>query len=154
MSTLWRNKINRTILISSVSIVLLLVVIAVLAVFPFDEKDIAGLNWLANPWVWVVLLGILFWFIYFNLLLLIGSIREKMNALPGWTEMIISMVITLLPPVFIGSLANYDATLLPEENPPTLLLHWLIFIIALIGVIIITLWFLMSSTPKEEAVKA
>ncbi len=154
MSTIWRDKINRTILISSISIVLLLVVIAVLAVYPFDEKDITGLNWLANPWVWAILLGFLFWFIYFNFLLLIGSIREKMNALPGWTEMIICMLITLLPPIFIGSLANYDADLLPADNPPTLVVQWLIFIIALVGVVVITLWFLMSSTPREETAKA
>ena len=150
MSTLWRDKKNRTILISSISLVLLSVVIVLLAVYPFIDNDITGLNWLARPWVWVSMIGILFWFVYFNLLLIIGSIREKMNALPGWTEVVISVVLTVLPPIFIGNLANYDDSFLPEDNPPIGLLKWMIFLFALVGVIIITLWFLMSKTPRDD----
>lgn len=81
---------------------------------------------------------LLFWGLYFNILLLIGSIREKMNALPGWIEVIISMIIVLLPAIFIGNTGNFTT-------------KWVVFGGTALGVVLITLWFIMSSTPKEEA---
>ncbi|NHK31242.1 MAG: hypothetical protein FK730_07815 [Asgard group archaeon] len=157
--SLWRDKINRTILISSIALVIILVLTVLIAVNPVvnrnpevENPDIPGLNWLKIPWAWVILLGFLMWGIYFNLVLLIGSIREKMNALPGWTELAISVLLTLLPAIFIGTLANFSQD--PEDFPyvteQLTLLKWMVFIIALVGVILITLWLLMSKTPREE----
>lgn len=157
--SLWRNKINRTILISSIALFLILIVTIVIVVNPVvnrdpeaEDNDIPGLNWLRIPWAWVILLGFLMWGIYFNLVLLIGSIREKMNALPGWTELAISALLTLLPAIFIGTLANfsYDDILFPYVETKLTLLKWMVFIIALVGVLLITLWLLMSKTPREE----
>ncbi|NHJ40637.1 MAG: hypothetical protein FK731_11440 [Asgard group archaeon] len=157
--SLWRDKINRTILISSIALLLLLIVIVVIVVNPVvsrdpevDPNDIPGLNWLRIPWAWVLLLGFLMWGIFFNLVLLIGSIREKMNALPGWTELTISALLTLLPAIFIGTLANFsqDPEVYPYVETQLTLLKWMVFMVALVGVILITLWILMSKTPREE----
>jgi hypothetical protein len=157
--SLWRDKINRTILLSSIALFLILVLTVLIAVNPvvnrnpeIEDPDIPGLNWLKNPWAWVLLLGFLMWGIYFNLVLLIGSIREKMNALPGWTELSISVLLTLLPAIFIGTLANFsqDPEVFPIVETHLTLLKWMVFTIALVGVILITLWLLMSKTPKEE----
>jgi hypothetical protein len=159
--SLWRNKINRTILISSIALFLVIIITVVIAINPvvnrdpsIEDPDIPGLNWLKNPWTWVCLIGFLMWFIYFNVVLLIGSIREKMNALPGWTEISISALITLLTAIFLGQLANFSQddsvfTFLENESTVTLL-KWIPFLIAFGGVLLITLWVLMSSTPKEE----
>jgi len=146
--SVWRNKVNRTILISSIILVLFLAIIIIIAVWPFEDEPIAGLNWLYNkPWGWVTIMGILFWGFYFGLILLVGSVREKMNALPGWTEVVICALVTLLPAIFLGYLANFDTSLVEDSLP---LLKWMTFIIALVGVILITLWVLMSSTATEE----
>ncbi|HUU78258.1 MAG TPA: hypothetical protein VMX55_07920 [candidate division Zixibacteria bacterium] len=136
--SLWRNKTNRTILISSIFLVLILALIIFLAIYDIEVNPAPSLEWLFKEWVIIPVTGVLFWGIYFTLLLLIGSIREKMNALPGWTEVVICMILTLLPAIFLGNLDNYAT-------------NWVVFGIASFGVVLITLWFLMSSTPKEEA---
>ncbi|MHA1186054.1 MAG: hypothetical protein ACTSXA_14170 [Candidatus Heimdallarchaeota archaeon] len=144
--SLWRDKTNRTILLSSIFLIILIALLVFLAAFDrVVNPDIPGLNWLFNPAVILVFGSLIFWGIYFNMLLLIGTIREKMNALPGWTEVVLSMIITLLPAILIGNLPNFAG----EE----LKLQWIVFGGAALGVIIITLWFLMSSTPKETTVK-
>jgi hypothetical protein len=161
--SLWRNKINRTILISSIALVLILSLIIVVAVNPAinrdpseENPDIPGLNWLRIPWAWCVLLGVLMWFFFFNLVLLIGSIREKFNALPGWTELTICTIITLLPAIFLGQLANFsdDTVLYPYLEDYLGILKWTPFLIALIGVVFIIFWLIMSKTPREEVTTA
>ncbi len=137
MSSLWRNKTNRTILISSIFLVLALALIIFIAVYDVENKPITGLMWLFSDAGAIIIVGLLFWIIYFGLLLLVGSIREKMDALPGWIEVIICALITLLPAIFLGNLDNF-------WKP------WIVFGIAALGVILISLWFLMSSTPREE----
>ncbi|NHJ46731.1 MAG: hypothetical protein FK733_02975 [Asgard group archaeon] len=158
--SLWRNKINRTILISSIALFLVIIITVVIAINPvvnqdpsIEDPDIPGLNWLKKPWVWVCLIGILMWFIYFNLVLLVGSIREKMNALPGWTEISISALITLLTSIFLGTLANFSQNTddFPFVEDSLTLLKWVPFMIALGGVVLITLWVLMSHTKREDA---
>ena len=136
--SLWRNKINRTILISSIFLVLVLAVIIFLSFFDIVENPVPSLEGLFKPKVMFSLVILLFWGLYFCVLLLIGSIREKMNALPGWVEVIISMIITLLPAIFIGNTGNFTT-------------KWVVFGGTALGVVLITLWFVMSSTPKEEA---
>ena len=138
MSTLWRDKTNRTILISSIFLVLSLAVIIFMSFYDIVENPIAGLNWLFNDYVLYIFVILLFWVIYFCMLLLVGSIREKMNALPGWTEVIICMIIVLLPAIFIGNQGNFP-------------IKWIVFGGSALGVILITLWFIMSSTPREDA---
>ena len=135
--SVWRNKINRTILISSIFLVLILAMIIFLAIFDIEQNPAPSIEWLFNTWVIIPVTGVLFWGIYFCLLLLVGSIREKMNALPGWTEVVICAILTLLPAIFIGNLSNFE-------------IPWVVFGFASFGVILITLWFLMSSTKKEE----
>ncbi|MBN1328015.1 MAG: hypothetical protein JXA54_00955 [Candidatus Heimdallarchaeota archaeon] len=152
--SVWSNKINRTILVSSIFFVLILAVIILFAVYPYEDRPTAGINWVFKPWAWVTLIGFLFWGIYFNSILLVGSIREKMDALPGWTEIIICMLLTLLPAIFIGYLANYDTSGIPEDGNMLTILKWMAFIIALGGVILITLWVLMSKTSREETTVA
>ncbi|HUT82352.1 MAG TPA: hypothetical protein VMZ29_14220 [Candidatus Bathyarchaeia archaeon] len=152
--SVWSNKINRTILISSIFFVLILAVIILFAVYPYEEQPAPGINWVFKPWAWVSLIGFLFWGIYFNSILLVGSIREKMNALPGWTEIIICMLLTLLPAIFIGYLANYDQSEIPEDGNMLSLLKWMAFLIALSGVILMTLWVLMSKTSQKEITAA
>ncbi len=136
--SLWRNKINRTILISSIFLVLVLAVIIFISFFDIVENPVPSLEGLFKPKVMFSLVILLFWGLYFCILLLIGSIREKMNALPGWVEVIISMIITLLPAIFIGNTGNFTT-------------KWVVFGGTTLGVVLITLWFVMSSTPKEEA---
>lgn len=136
--SLWRNKTNRTILISSIFLVLVLAVIIFISFFNIEENPVPSLEGLFRPKVMFSLVILLFWGLYFNILLLIGSIRERMNALPGWIEVIISMIITLLPAIFIGNTGNFTA-------------KWVVFGGTALGVVLITLWFVMSSTPKEEA---
>lgn len=136
--SLWRNKINRTILISSIFLVLVLAVIIFISFFDIVENPVPSLEGLFKPKVMFSLVILLFWGLYFCVLLLIGSIREKMNALPGWVEVIISMIITLLPAIFIGNTGNFTT-------------KWVVFGGTALGVVLITLWFVMSSTPKEEA---
>ncbi len=153
--SVWRNKINRTILISSIFFVLILAIIILFAVFPYQDKPTTGLNWVFKPWAWVCVIGFLFWGIYFNSVLLVGSIREKMNALPGWTEMVICMLLTTLPAIFIGYLANYS---IPDDPPMAdnlvNVLKWVPFFITLGGVILITLWVLLSKTSRDETTAA
>lgn len=134
--SLWRDKTNRTILLSSIFLAMLIGVLVFLAAFDIEVNPVPGLNWLFIPAVILVFGSLIFWGIYFNLLLLVGSIREKMNTLPGWTEVILSIIITLLPAILIGNLENFA-------------IKWVIFGGASLGVILITLWFLMSKTPKE-----
>ncbi len=136
--SLRQNKTNRTILISSIFLVLILALIIFISFFNIEENPVPSLNWLFIDAVLFTFVILLFWGLYFNILLLIGSIREKMNALPGWVEVIISMIITLLPAIFIGNTGNF----------PT---KWVVFGGTALGVVLITLWFVMSSTPKEEA---
>ena len=136
--SLWRNKTNRTILISSIFLVLVLSVIIFISFFDIVENPVPSLEGLFKPKVMFSLVILLFWGLYFNILLLVGSIREKMNALPGWIEVIISMIITLLPAIFIGNTGNFTT-------------KWVVFGGTALGVVLITLWFVMSSTPKEEA---
>lgn len=136
--SLWRNKTNRTILISSIFLVLVLAVIIFISFFDIVENPVPSLEGLFKPKVMFSLVILLFWGLYFNILLLVGSIREKMNALPGWIEVIISMIITLLPAIFIGNTGNFTT-------------KWVVFGGTTLGVVLITLWFVMSSTPKEEA---
>ncbi len=136
--SLWRNKTNRTILISSIFLVLVLAVIIFISFFDIVENPVPSLEGLFKPKVVFSLVILLFWGLYFNILLLVGSIREKMNALPGWIEVIISMIITLLPAIFIGNTGNFTT-------------KWVVFGGTTLGVVLITLWFVMSSTPKEEA---
>ena len=139
--SLWRDKTNRTILLSSIFLAMLIALLVFLAAFDREvNPDVPGLNWLFIPAVILVFGSLIFCGIYFNMLLLIGSIREKMNALPGWTEVVLSMIVTLLPAILIGNLDNFA-------------IKWVIFGGASLGVILITLWFLMSSTPKETTVK-
>jgi len=141
--SLWRDKTNRTILLSSIFLAILIALLVFLAAYDIEANPVPGLNWLFLPAVILVFGSLIFWGIYFNMLLLIGSIREKMNALPGWTEVVLSMIVTLLPAILIGNLPNFAG-----EN-----LKWVVFGGAALGVIIITLWFLMSSTPKETTAK-
>ena len=141
--SLWRDKTNRTIFLSSIFLAILIAFLVFLAAFDIELNPVPGLNCLFKPAVILVFGSLIFWGIYFNLLLLIGSIREKMNALPGWTEVILSMIITLLPAILIGNMENFAG-----EN-----LKWVVFGGASLGVILITLWFLMSSTPKETTAK-
>ena len=136
--SLWRNKTNRTILISSIFLVLVLAVIIFISFFDIVENPVPSLEGLFKPKVMFSLVILLFWGLYFNILLLVGSIREKMNALPGWIEVIISMIITLLPAIFIGNTGNFTT-------------KWVVFGGTTLGVVLITLWIVMSSTPKEEA---
>lgn len=138
--SLWRDKTNRTIFLSSIFLTILIALLVFLAVYDIETNPTPGLNWLFIPAVILVFGSLIFWGIYFNLLLLIGSIREKMNALPGWTEVILSMIITLLPAILIGNMENFA-------------IQWVVFGGASLGVILITLWFLMSSTPKETTAK-
>ncbi len=138
MSTLWRDKTNRTILISSIFLVLSLAVIIFMSFYDIEDNPLAGLNWLFNVYVLYIFVILLFWVLYFCMLLLVGSIREKMNALPGWTEVIISMIIILLPAIFIGNQGNFPTS-------------WIVFGGTALGVILITLWFIMTTTPREEA---
>jgi hypothetical protein len=158
--SLWRNKINRTILVSSIALFFVIIITVVIAINPvvnrdpsIEDPDIPGLNWLKKPWVWVCLIGFLMWFIYFNLVLLIGSIREKMNALPGWTEISISGLITLLSAIFLGQLSNFsqDDSIYTYLTDLESLLKWMPFLIAVGGFMLITLWVLMSHTPREDA---
>lgn len=136
--SLWRNKTNRTIWISSVFLILILTLLIFISVYDIETNPAPSLEWLFNnPGVIITIGGLLFWGLYFNLLLLVGSIREKMDKLPGWTEVIVCMILTLLPAIFIGNLDNYS-------------IEWVVFGIALLGVVLISLWFLMSSTPREE----
>jgi len=138
--SLWKDKTNRTILISSIFLTMLIALLVFLTVYDIVDKPLPGLNWLFLTAPILIIGSLIFWGIYFNLLLLIGSIREKMNALPGWTEVILSMIITLLPAILIGNMENF-------------MIKWVLFGGASIGVILITLWFLMSHTPKETTVK-
>ena len=138
--SLWRDKTNRTILLSSIFLAILIALLVFLAAYDIEANPVPGLNWLFLPAVILVFGSLIFWGIYFNMLLLIGSIREKMNALPGWTEVVLSMIVTLLPAILIGNLDNFT-------------IKWVIFGGASLGVILITLWFLMSSTPKETTAK-
>jgi len=135
--SLWRNKTNRTILISSIFLTLALALIIFIAVYDVELNPITGLMWLFSDAGAIIIVGLLFWIIYFNLLLLVGSIREKMDALPGWTEVIICALITLLPAIFLGNLDNF-------WKP------WIVFGVTALGVILISLWFLMSSTARDE----
>ena len=137
--SLWQNKTNRTILISSIFLVLVLALIIFISFFNIDDNPLPpSLSWIFIDGVMFTFVILLFWGFYFNILLLIGSIREKMNALPGWVEVIISMIITLLPAIFIGNTGNFST-------------KWVVFGGTALGVVLITLWFIMSSTPKEEA---
>ena len=137
--SLWRNKTNRTIWISSVFLILVLTLLIFLAVFDIDTNPTASLEWLFNnAGVILPIGGLLFWGLYFNLLLLVGSVREKMSALPGWTEVVFFTILTLLPAIFLGNLDNF-------------FYKWVIFGIAALGVVLITIWFLLSSTPRDEA---
>lgn len=136
--SLWRNKTNRTILISSIFLALVLALIIFIAVYDIEDKPLTGLMWLFSDAGAIIIVGLLFWTIYFNLLLLVGSIREKMDALPGWTEVIICALVTLLPAIFLGNQDNF-------WKP------WIVFGITAFGVILISLWFLMSSTVREES---
>lgn len=143
--SLWRNKTNRTILISSIFLVLVLTLIVFLATFNIEKNPAPGLEWLFNserPVANLIFTGLLFWAVYFNLLMIIGSIREKMNVLPGWTEVILSMILTILPSIFLGNLDNYGEY------------DWVVFGITCGGIILITLWFMMTSTPREEEVRS
>ncbi|MEA2071167.1 MAG: hypothetical protein U9O98_07740 [Asgard group archaeon] len=135
--SLWKDKINRTILISSIFLVLILALIVFFAIFPYEERDVPGLNWAFLPAPLIIIVSLLFWGLYFNGLLLIGSIREKMNAFPGWTEIIVVAFIVLITSIFIGNLNNFA-------------IKWVVFGGTTLGVVLITLWFLMSSTEKEE----
>ena len=137
MSLLWKNKTNRTILLSSIFLVLALALVIFIAVYNTENLP-TSLDWLFSKAGAITIVGLMFWVIYFNLLLLVGSIREKMNALPGWTEVIFCALLTLLPAIFLG-------------NQPNLGIEWVVFGIAALGVIVISLWFLMSSTPREES---
>ncbi|MHA1503669.1 MAG: hypothetical protein ACTSPT_00605, partial [Candidatus Heimdallarchaeota archaeon] len=128
------------ILLSSIFLTILIALLVFFAAYDIETYPVPGLNWLFIPAVILVFGSLIFWGIYFNMLLLIGTIREKMNALPGWTEVVLSMIITLLPAILIGNLDNFA-------------IKWVIFGGASLGVILITLWFLMSSTPKETTVK-
>jgi len=136
MSLLWKNKTNRTILLSSIFLVLALALVIFISVYNTENLP-ANLEWLFSAAGAITIVGIMFWIIYFNLLLLVGSIREKMNALPGWTEVIFCALLTLLPAIFLGNLENLH-------------IKWVVFGIAALGVIVISLWFLMSSTPRDE----
>jgi len=136
--SLWRNKTNRTILISSIFLVLILALIIFISFFNIEENPVPSLNWLFIDAVMFTFVILLFWGLYFNILLLIGSIRERMNALPGWVEVVITMIITLLPAIFIGNIGNFST-------------KWVVFGGTALGVVLITLWFIMSSTPKEDA---
>ncbi|MHA1125838.1 MAG: hypothetical protein ACTSO7_10945 [Candidatus Heimdallarchaeota archaeon] len=138
--SLWRDKTNRTILLSTIFLIILITLLVFLTAYNITDNPVYGLNWLFIPAVILVFGSLIFWGIYFNLLLLIGSIREKMNALPGWTEVILSMIITILPAILLGNLENFA-------------IKWVVFGGTSLGVIIITLWFLMSSTPKETTAK-
>ena len=136
--SLWKNKTNRTIWISSVFLVLILTLLIFISVFDIDTNPTPSLEWLFNnAGAMLPIGGFLFWGLYFCLLLLVGSVREKMNALPGWTEVVFCMILTLLPAIFLGNLDNFH-------------IKWVIFGITAAGVVIITLWFLLSSTPREE----
>jgi hypothetical protein len=135
--SLWKDKINRTIIVSSVFLVLILAAIIFFAVYPYETQELPGLNWAFHPASMIIFVSLLFWGIYFNLLLLIGSIREKMNALPGWTELIISALVVLLSSIFVGNLSNFT-------------IKWAVFGGTSLGVVLITLWFLMSSTKRED----
>lgn len=137
--SLWRNKTNRTILISSIFLVLILALIIFISFYNIVDNPLPlSLSWIFIDGVMFTFVILLFWGLYFNILLLIGSIREKMNALPGWIEVIISMIIVLLPAIFIGNTGNFTT-------------KWVVFGGTALGVVLITLWFVMSSTPKEEA---
>jgi hypothetical protein len=135
--SVWRNKTNRTILISSIFLVLILALIIFISFYNIEENPAPRLEWLFKDGVMFSLVILLFWGFYFFVLLLIGSIREKMNALPGWAEVLITMIITLLPAIFIGNTGNFT-------------IKWVVFGGTALGVVLITLWFIMSSTPKEE----
>ncbi|NHJ32241.1 MAG: hypothetical protein FK732_05220 [Asgard group archaeon] len=136
--SVWRNKTYRSIMFSSIFLVLVIALILFISFFDIETNDVQSLRWLFIDGVMFTLVILLFWGLYFFILLLVGSIREKMNALPGWTEVIISMIITLLPAIFIGNTGNYP-------------IKWIVFGGTALGVVLITLWFIMSSTPKEEA---
>ncbi len=136
--SLWKNKTNRTILISSIFLVLVLALIIFISVYDVENEPLIGLMWLFSNAGAIIIVGLLFWILYFNLLLLVGSIREKMDALPGWTEIVICALVTLLPAIFLGNFDNF-------WKP------WIVFGITALGVILISLWFLMSSTEREES---
>ncbi|NHJ85275.1 MAG: hypothetical protein FK734_07420 [Asgard group archaeon] len=136
--SVWRNKTNRTILIGSILLALSLAIIIFTSFYNIDDNPVQGLNWLFTQGVAFTLIILFFWVVYFCVLLIVGSIREKMNALPGWTEVWISILITLLPAIFIGN------------QSPNLDYDWVVFGGTFIGIILIPLWFIMSSTPRDE----
>lgn len=138
--SLWNNKINRTIMISSIFIVLILALILFATLFDIVNNPVSGLLWFFKPGVIYSVVILLFWGLYFNILLLVGSIREKMNALPGWIEVIICAIIVLLTSIFVPNNLS--------ENFP---IDWIVFGGTALGVILITLYFLMSNTPREAA---
>ena len=134
---LWDNRTNRTIFLSSIFFVVCLAIIIFLSIHDLELRPLPGLNWAFLPAPIYIIVIIAFWGLYFNLLLLIGSIREKMNALPGWSEVIFSALIVSLTSIFLGNLDNF-------------LYKWIVFGGTFVGIILITLWFIMSSTPKDE----
>lgn len=137
--SLWKDEQNRTILISSIFLLLFTAAIIFFAVFPFEDRNLTGLNWAFLPAPLIIIVSLLFWGFYFQLLLLVGTIREKMDTLPGWTEVIACMIITLLASIFLGNMDNFAV-------------KWVVFGGTALGVILITLWFLMSSTKRETTV--
>ncbi|MBD3192452.1 MAG: hypothetical protein GF308_17565 [Candidatus Heimdallarchaeota archaeon] len=137
--SLWKDEQNRTILISSIFLLLFTAAIVFFAVFPFEDQNVTGLNWAFLPAPLIIIVSLLFWGFYFNLLLVVGTIREKMDTLPGWTEIIACAIITLLASIFLGNLDNFAV-------------KWVVFGGTALGVVLTTLWFLMSSTRREVTV--
>lgn len=142
--SVWKDKINRTILISSIFIVLIIIVVVFFVVYPYHPADPLatpqdpppGLGWAFLPAPLIIIVSFLFWMFYLNMLLLVGSIREKMNALPGWTELLACAIATLLPAIFVGNTSNFAV-------------KWVVFGATFLGVLLITLWFIMTSTKRE-----
>jgi hypothetical protein len=139
MANVWKDKLNRTILLSSIFLVLILALLVFFIIFSFEDQELPGLNWAFETVPLIIFVSLIFWGIYFNLLLLVGSIREKMNVLPSWTEVAICALITLVSSIFVGNLEGFD-------------IKWVVFGGTFLGVVLVTLWFLFSTTEKEGAI--
>jgi len=147
--TFWKDKRNRTALVSSIIAIAMLILVIFLASLKQDFVP-DWLKWMYTPGEYNIGLTIITFIclaiLYLFTLIAIATINEIRANLPGWGSIILSTIITFL----IGIMATF---IKPEEAEKywnyTAGMRWTIFGSLFAFVILSVVYLFFTETPEE-----